>query len=430
MRTPIFRLPESFDPAEFLNTPKLQKHMDEARYFISLILTKLAYRDVDSCDRVLLHSAFLRKIMSCRASKPVIDALLEGGAVIRAPYQVGERSFGYTLNERYIQDRYVNVKPENPRLIARIQKWQNEAGRNRLKRMKPIHHALQKMQQELRIDGNQGREILAQLPAKSNPFDIQGLLIGDIERRNYRINVGNYGRVSNNITSMKREVRRALRARSNEKLLSVDISCCQPALLGMLILRNATHKEGRGGKEERERDQTRDQREREQTSIYDAHSLAHIGPETKKFCRLAQQGKLYDHLLVELNCGKIDKDWVKKKFLSDIIAKRKTNRFGCEYPSDLEACFRRSFPCVYRFIRKFNKDGWEHANLIRELQRQESSLVIETVAANLVNSHPGVFLMTLHDAIFTTEEYIPIVVQAFEDAFEQNDYPMSWKVSD
>ena len=39
-------------------------------------------------------------------------------------------------------------------------------------------------------------------------------------------------------------------------------------------------------------------------------------------------------------------------------------------------------------------------------------------------------LMTLHDAIFTTEEYIPIVVQAFEDAFEQNDYPMSWKVSD
>ena len=132
---------------------------------------------------------------------------------------------------------------------------------------------------------------------------------------------------------------------------------------------------------------------------------------------------------MELNCGKIDKDWVKKKFLSDVIAKRKTNRFGSEYPSDLEACFRRLFPCVYHFIRKFNNDGWEHANLIRELQRQESSLVIETVAANLVNSHPGVFLMTLHDAIFTIEEYIPIVVQAFEDAFEQNGYPMSLKVS-
>ena len=265
MRTSIFRLPESFDPAEFLNTPKLQKRMDEARYFISLILTKLAYRDVDSCDRVLLHAEFLRKIMSYRASKPVIDALLDGGAVIRAPYQVGDRSFGYTLHERYIQDRYVNVEAKNPSLIARIHNWHNENLRNRMKRMKPVHHALQKMQQELRIDGNLGREILAQLPTKSNPFDVQGILIGDIERRNYRINVGNYGRVSNNITAMKREVRRALRARRNVDLHSVDISCCQPALLGMLILRNSTHNAGRG---RRENETKRETNGRENKQVY------------------------------------------------------------------------------------------------------------------------------------------------------------------
>jgi len=37
----------------------------------------------------------------------------------------------------------------------------------------------------------------------------------------------------------------------------------------------------------------------------------------------------------------------------------------------------------------------EHANLIRELQRQESKLVIETVAADLLKREPQLFVLTL-----------------------------------
>jgi hypothetical protein len=44
-----FRLPETFHPGEFLRRPQLRNCHDDARYFVSLILTKLARRQVDEC---------------------------------------------------------------------------------------------------------------------------------------------------------------------------------------------------------------------------------------------------------------------------------------------------------------------------------------------------------------------------------------------
>jgi hypothetical protein len=122
-------------------------------------------------------------------------------------------------------------------------------------------------------------------------------------------------------------------------------------------------------------------------------------------------------------------DDLKKRFLADVLAKRKANRYGDEYQSNVEDTFRRLFPSVYQFIRDINRDGWEHATLIRRLQQEESKLVIETVAADLVVRHPEVFVLTLHDAIFTTASGIPIVVGAFEAAFERIDFPMDLKVA-
>ena len=150
------------------------------------------------------------------------------------------------------------------------------------------------------------------------------------------------------------------------------------------------------------------------------------------YCELVQSGRFYDFLLSKLEietCPNFTRDDLKKRFLADVVAKRKANRHGAEYPSDVEDAFRRLFPSVYQFIREINRDGWEHENLIRRLQQKESKLVIETVAAELVVRNPEVFVLTLHDAIFTTASGIPIVVGAFEAAFDQIGYRMALKVA-
>lgn len=101
---------------------------------------------------------------------------------------------------------------------------------------------------------------------------------------------------------------------------------------------------------------------------------------------------------------------------------------GSEYPSPIEDKFRELFPTVHRYIRHVNESGWEHANLIRMLQREESKLVIETVAADLTSRFPDVFFITLHDAIYTTPEHLLKVEDAFRLEFDRTGFPMKLKV--
>ena len=226
-----FRLPETFKPGEFLRSPRLRNCMDDARYFVSLILTKLSRRDVDSTGFVRLRAEHLRSVMHRHNYAAVVDSLLDGGAVSRTSYAVGQRSYGYILTDRFRADQHVRIPAKDQRLIGRLEAFHAAADDKRRSRMKPVHFALERLQWRLGIDPGLAGEILTGLPPASNPFDVQGILVADIFNRNFRVNVGRYGRLANNITSMKRELRAALRV-ADYPLQNVDISCCQPALIG------------------------------------------------------------------------------------------------------------------------------------------------------------------------------------------------------
>lgn len=417
-------LPESFDPGEFLNLPKLRPRADDACYFMGLILIKRARGQADETGVVRLRAGYLRNVMHQRDAKRVVDALLEGGAVRRSPYKVGERSFGYRLSDRFIDDRHVRHPITDTALIRRLESFHAIADHERKLRMKPVHFALERQQYRLRIHGDQAREIIAGLPPKSNPFDVQGVLVADIEHGDFHCNVGQYGRFTNNITSLKREVRSTLHV-NGQRLTSVDISCCQPALIGQLA-GEAKGKGTHGAGSEPDRGN--------HPSIYDAHSegaaeggLVSLG-DLERYCAAVQAGTFYELMVAELSAKGIGREELKRRFLADVVAKKKANKYGAEYPSDIENTFRRLFPSVYGFIRRVNHDGWEHCNLIHQLQRAESKLVIETVAADLVTRFPEMFLITLHDAIYTTEQHLPQVVEAFHRAFDQTGFPMTLKI--
>lgn len=428
-----FRLPESFRPGEFLRLPRLRNLHDDARYFVSLILTKLAHRDVDERGYVRLMAKYLRKVMNYDNYSGVVDSLLEGGAVTRSPYQVGERAFGYVLADRFREDRHVLTPATDVRLIRRLDAFHRQAEIERRARMLPVHFGLERSQWRLRIDGGMAHEILTTLPPASNPFDIQGILVSDILQRQFRLSVGRYGRVANNITALKRELRAALRV-DDDPLHHVDISCCQPALIGQAAkhagseaahIGNAARRTGRQGWGQTGRERT--------ASIYDAGQPTPSKSDLDDYCRLVQRGEFYDFMLSKIKtelCPSFTRDDLKHRFMADVIAKKKANDRGAEYPSEIEDCFRALFPSVYGFIRAVNRDGSEHANLIRELQRLESSLVIETVAADLLTRFAGMFVLTLHDAIFTTPDGIPSVIASFESAFSENGFPMKLKVEE
>lgn len=228
-----FVLPATFDPMELL--PKsLHRYADDARYLASTIIRKSARGQADAGGYVPLKAEFLRNVISERRGRDVIQSLLNAEGIHRRPYQVGVRSFAYRLDDRFKADKHIRRPIENKRLLKNLERHaaicRVEAGA----RMKPVHHELARLQKSLQIDGTESKAVLTMLPPESNPFDIQGVLVQDIVDRRFRLSVGGYGRVANSITSLKRELRSALRC-AGQPIAGVDISCAQPCLLCLLI---------------------------------------------------------------------------------------------------------------------------------------------------------------------------------------------------
>ena len=403
-----FVLPTSFDPGEFLTSPGLRDRFDDARYVVSLILTKLARKDVDEFGLVRLMAKYLRSVMRKSTCAAVLDALRNGGAIERYPYAVGKQAFGYRLAQRFVADKHVRLPATNARLIRRLEQFHQKTVSERESRMQPVHRELARRQEWLEIDGDSARRILDNLPSKCNPFDVQGVQIGNIENHEFHSNVGKYGRLSNNITNLKREIRPCLRA-NGERLVSIDLSCAQPALVVKVMNKG---RETQRNTEEEGRQQGRIKSK----GKYDGH----FGIDFALYNCLVQSGTFYDFMIDQLVDHGISRDMFKRRFLQDVIAKKG------QYPSVVTNSFCNLFPSVHRFIRDINKS--DHATLIRQLQQAESEFIIGTVANDFMSRFPTQFVISLHDALYTTPHNLPALEQSFHRAFKQIGFRMRLKI--
>jgi hypothetical protein len=327
----------------------------------------------------------------------VVRVLEDGGAIETAPYCPGVKARGFRLTDRYLADRCVRRQAVDPGLIARLEAEQQRlAAEDPKARWLPIHHMLDEEQRRLTIDVAAADAILEKLPAHCQLC--QAALVGRLRRREFHLSVGNTGRVFNSLTGLKRELRRTVRI-DGEPLAGVDIACAQPALLALEMARK-TPSNGLN--------------ELSTYKLMGSPVLPDSSPPSCcSFADLVLRGQFYESLVA---CTGLDRDRVKLAFLRDVLAKRG------RYPSVVEDAFRSLFPTVYKFVRSVNRD--DHAELIRQLQRRESWLVVERVAPRLVGRVPCV---TLHDAIYTARGCLPVVETAFNEVFDEIGFHLTLK---
>jgi len=393
-----FTLPRSFQPADYLPL-RLATRADDARWLMSTIVRKTAYRDTDPWGCVRLHSSILRKIMSPNSIADIVKALERGEAIETAPYYAGVKCRGYRLGRRYLGDRHVRWPATDPRLIERIERARGEQEAEQRGRWKPIHFALSAEQRCVTITAD-ADGILDGLPDHTRLC--QDVLVGNLRRRAPPFSVATTGRTFNCITGLKRELRTALRI-GGEQLGSVDICNAQPALLAMLIGLNSPT----NGVKHRET--------YKHAPLPLPACLPPALPDAVAFACVAVSGTLYERLMD--GCFSLDRSSVKKRFLVDVLAKRG------RYPSSVERAFRAEFPSVYRIVRAINRD--DHAAAIRLLQRLESWLVIEQVAPQLLGR---IRFVTLHDAIYSRADELATVEGAFRAVFESIGFDIALKV--
>jgi hypothetical protein len=415
--------------------PSLHNRIDDGRYLVDLIMWQTATGRADEKGYVSLHASFLDKVMAKSNRAHLVEAMIGENVLERSPYyQIGAKSYGYRLHCRFARDHHTTTAATDRRLIRAIGRARDAARERQAARWLPVHFALAERQYGLRIDIDEAEEIISGLPAKSNPYDVQRILVRNIDQGMYRLSVGKWGRVSNSITSLKREVRSALRYKG-QKLRSADLKCSQPAFLGQETnqpITNQTHNDCRfdwsgGGCRAWE---------------------SKIPDDLARFVEATSEGVFYEvfaELMAADGHPAMERNKIKEGVLKDVIAKAKpcnTKRAkasrrkagnvdavlsGAEYPSIVEDTFRRHFPTTYRFIRQANKDGWEHQNVIRLLTMRESGLVIHRVASGLM-SRQSRLILTLHDSIFTPADSIHHAEREFRDAFAERKIKMQLKI--
>ena len=398
-RRVLFTLPRSFAPADCLPI-RLLTRADDARWLVSTILRKTAYRDVDRWGCVRLHTGVLRRIMYSPTQAAVVKALVAGGAIETAPHCAGIKAMGYRLTRQYLGDRSIQVAATDPRLIDRIDREHKRHADEQRSRWLPIHYALDQEQQAVTItDDAEG--ILDELPEHTRLC--QHVLVSRIQRQELPFSVSRTGRCFNCVTGLKRNLRTAVRL-AGVPMGSVDIRCAQPGLLAAMLRpefpQNGVKKLS-----------TYKHAPCPPPSLPSAALAMLPSSDADVFSVLASSGTLYEALMA---ASGLDRDSVKLGFLRDCLAKRG------RYPSVVEDAFRAEFPTVHRIIREINR--LDHGDLIRMLQRAESWLVISQVAPRLVERLP---IVTLHDAVYSAVHDLGHVEAVFQETLAN----MGWRLS-
>ncbi len=380
-------LPKSFNPLRYVRVTDAAV----ANYFMGTLVRKTMHEDVDPWGFVRMHSEILQQEIGYRYAK-IIGPLKGAGVYETAGYSVGRHSTGYKLTDRFVNDEFEKRTIHDEVLEERI----TRAWKERQKSWLPIHHALNDQQQAITIT-DKAYTVIDGLE-KRNAQICQRALVENIRQRDWHFSVSQFGRVFNAATGLTQDVRNQVRLDGN-RIGCIDIDCCQPALLSSLLASNRGEDGGN-------------------TTLHTCRSALTLpsgwyGSDVERFRELSCRGDLYDWL--GLRCNPEVKN-VKRRVLVDVLAKRGS------YQSDVEDQFRRDFPTVYAAIRFINRH--DHGELIRRLQRLESTLVIENIAPLLLGRFPFV---TVHDAIYSGVDDLPAVEDAFHETFKELGFSISLK---
>jgi len=127
------------------------------------------------------------------------------------------------------------------------------------------------------------------------------------------------------------------------------------------------------------------------------------------FLQHCMMGSLYEYLMREIAWTGSRRSFKDEFFLM---------LYGPLTDSPMTQVMQREFPSVMAFM-VWHKRRHGFKQLSREMQRAESKLMIEGVCGTLMERNPRIPLLTIHDSIMTTAEFIPVVSKTIRAEFRK-----------
>ena len=239
--------------------------------------------------------------------------------------------------------------------------------------------------------------------------------VRSVATKNYYATRCPYGRYHSNFTGLPKSIRSQIQI-DGKRVCEVDVANCQPLLVGILSVTTRKHN-----------NTTPNQHNTQIKPQFKPNTICGAFSDAGGYLELCSKGVLYDYLLEK--CGSMTLwDWLPSEYRHQYAANRRLNR------SDVKKQFivmlfaqnetmRRmklfdivasEFPSVANYIAEAKRQ--EYQALARDCQRFESRLMVDSVAAELVQYWP---VITIHDSIIAPLSYADHVSDCISQAFNQ-----------
>ncbi len=454
------------DAAEFL-PEELNKWSDYANYLQHRIAVGQMYWEAKENGYVSLNRQTLEDAIHHSILRPLLEYMLDrvierdGSREDWTNWKPARRrdgsdgvSIGYRFCEAYDRPQNQRVACRSVKANNKFLKLQNHS--NRMQDNTKVHKHLRRWVRRLNLDQIAALQLVEKSNLEPKTADqiinlVKYIANGDATG----LTVDRFGRVHTAVTRLWSPIRGCLSI-GGQPLVELDVATSQPLFLAIFILKtiqnprirtlpailttvrentllNGIHCGDFSGHSSTTMSNVAPTNHQAHTThhlyvprkcqkrdVTDSNSNAlqrnknqsqYVPPDLSLFIEMCTTGTLYDHLMKQIAWTKDRSDFKKAIFFKFLYG-------PVEEDTPLAQAMASEFPSVMAFI-VWHKRRHGYKELSREMQRAESRLMIEGVCGSLMEQNLKIPLVTIHDSITTTPEFVPVVRAAIEEEFHK-----------
>jgi len=398
-----------------------QERADAANWFVDrLFLYSHFGMRRDQFGYTPLKVAYLRRVVPRSIERDLRRALIKAGVIeCDGRYVVGQKSFGYRLLPQY-QSRHHRIAIQHPGIRDRILKVR----RADLKKLSRVHLHLFRQFDRLSLDLS---SVAVDGQAESKWSHFNEMTLDLLRNKDWMPTVCEYGRFHTPLTRLMTEYRAGLRL-DGLKVINLDLANSQPLFLSLLMKRIMSVQRLEDdlkaridveGEELRRVLYSSDVLDNpvltcpvESPILGSPYTMAEainsvsVYDDVSRYIHLTEHGQLYDFLSQNSPLSRSD---FKETLFKDVFFCRNA------YRTALTDEFERLFPNVLAFMQKIKRSNYRRLAWI--MQKEESKLMIDGVCGRIMNEHPDLPILTIHDSIMTIPDREDTVRQAILSEF-------------
>ncbi len=365
-----FLIPDNLYLTEILEKKyqSFHKHLDKFYFVIDYLYERRfldkRYDNLNSRVKyakkklfIPINYSLLRKFIPAASLKKIMDILITEDIIEGDNhYCVGKKSRGFRLKEKYAFTSYTKIDIQDWRLKMKIKEnkdyslYSLSENHQNIKNMILNSFNIDYQNVTQYIDGLKSADLIDEDVRNSYMLQIE-----KIQNNEFYFSTDNKtGRIFNNYTNLKKELRQFIKHKSEEQLVEIDIANSQPFFLSLLAIQISDEE------------------------------------DVKLFSKLCREGSLYSYIN-DLSEAEIAKEKILTMFYSP-----------SHWQGKEKQVFEKHFPTILDVIRIIKEDNFKILPI--ELQKLEAEMMINTVAKILIEK--GIDFIPIHDSFLITESNI------------------------